>query len=273
MMNKIGFKAESEKEILEIELEEENYEKNEIVPMESVVDVYFQSRGRTYPYYNDEFDLKEGDVVFVDGKLEGCRGVVTNVSYSFKIDMSVYKRVISVADNKVNGKVHINPRDVLTFDKNAFDYDKISSWIIPPKKEDFKTSVSGESFELETLEGLEVSKMSLDKGKEKFLDGDVKFLELKSTKGRAIVEGRYMYEIEFEYSEGKVSNLVCPCFNSATCSHEIAAMYKLELVLNDIHEKYREDYNGFFAVVDKILFIENVLIGEEGFSIDFSHRK
>ena len=35
----------------------------------------------TLPYYNDQFDLHRGDLVFVDGKPEGLRGRVVNVTY------------------------------------------------------------------------------------------------------------------------------------------------------------------------------------------------
>lgn len=45
-----------------------------VVPRKSVVQVYFAGRNLTLAYYNDRFDLKRGDVVYVDGKLEGMRG-------------------------------------------------------------------------------------------------------------------------------------------------------------------------------------------------------
>ena len=40
-------------------------------PKKSVVQVFFAARNRTLAYYNDQFDLHPGDIVFVDGKLEG----------------------------------------------------------------------------------------------------------------------------------------------------------------------------------------------------------
>ena len=42
-------------------------------PVRSVVTVRFEN-GKEYPYYNDEFNLNVGDVVFVDGKLAGQPG-------------------------------------------------------------------------------------------------------------------------------------------------------------------------------------------------------
>ena len=37
------------------------------IPRRSVVQVYFAANHRSLAYYNDRFDLKPGDLVFVDG--------------------------------------------------------------------------------------------------------------------------------------------------------------------------------------------------------------
>lgn len=71
------------------------------LPRKSVVQVYFAGRNMTLAYYNDQFNLHRGDIVYVDGKLEGMRGRVTEVNYNFKIKVADYKRVIAVADTTV----------------------------------------------------------------------------------------------------------------------------------------------------------------------------
>ena len=53
-----------------------------IVPKKSVVKVYFPGSGKKLAYYNDQFDLKRDDMVYVDGALEGHRGCVIEVSYN-----------------------------------------------------------------------------------------------------------------------------------------------------------------------------------------------
>ncbi len=58
----------------------------------------------TLAYYNDRFDLHCGDLVYVDGKLEGKRGRVVDVNYNFRINLADYKRVIGVADTNVSGR-------------------------------------------------------------------------------------------------------------------------------------------------------------------------
>ncbi|MDD6485277.1 MAG: hypothetical protein PUF72_12065 [Clostridiales bacterium] len=74
-----------------------------VQPKKSVVRVYFPHRGMGWAYYNDSFDLKVGDFVYVEGKLEGYRGQVTEVNYAFKIKLSDYKKVIAVIDTNVKG--------------------------------------------------------------------------------------------------------------------------------------------------------------------------
>ena len=73
-------------------------------PRKSVVQVRFPGWDKGLAYYNDQFDLKPGDRVYVDGKLEGQLGIVTAVNYNFKIKLSEYKRVIALVKTDVHGK-------------------------------------------------------------------------------------------------------------------------------------------------------------------------
>ena len=67
-------------------------------PVKSVVQVFFPDRNASYAYFNDRFDLQPGDLVYVEGKLEGFQGRVESVSHNFKIKLSDYKRVIGRAE-------------------------------------------------------------------------------------------------------------------------------------------------------------------------------
>ena len=64
-MNPIGFA----KECVSSRTESRAVERRAAEPVPSVVQVYFPSRSRELSYYNDRFDLREGDTVFVGGKL------------------------------------------------------------------------------------------------------------------------------------------------------------------------------------------------------------
>lgn len=123
MKFKIGFSAEAHKD--------ENVAQNlptaihTSEPRKSVVQVHFPTRNMTLAYYNDRFDLQRGDLVFVDGKLEGLRGRVVDVTYNFKIRLSDYKRVIAVADTKVSGEFHLAGSHFVTFDPSTLPFSKV----------------------------------------------------------------------------------------------------------------------------------------------------
>ena len=87
-------------------------------------------------YFNDLFDLKVGDRVYVDGKLEGQLGHVVDVSYNFKIKISDYKKVIAVVDTNVHGQFHMAGSHFVTFDPATIPAAQISMWFKAPAKED-----------------------------------------------------------------------------------------------------------------------------------------
>ncbi len=62
-----------------------------VVPKKSLVQIVFPGRGMSLTYFNDQFDLHKGDLVYVDGKLEGITGRVVDVHYNFKIKPSNYQ--------------------------------------------------------------------------------------------------------------------------------------------------------------------------------------
>ena len=102
MAFKIGFSVSEEKEKMTAPEPPDVSEEHE--PRRSVVRVQFPQRNMTLAYYNDRFDLHCGDLVYVDGKLEGKRGRVVDVNYNFRINLADYKRVIGVADTNVSGR-------------------------------------------------------------------------------------------------------------------------------------------------------------------------
>ena len=122
MAFKIGFTADHKR----TRCEESVYQARQHTdaPHPSVVQVYFESRDRSWTYYNDRFDLHEGDLVYVEGKLEGVRGRVVEVSYNFRIKLADYKRVIAVADTAVHGEFYVARSHFVTFDRAAIPAEK-----------------------------------------------------------------------------------------------------------------------------------------------------
>lgn len=239
MAFKIGFAAEF--------LENKRMESKSAVPepaaapRRSMVQVYFAERNMNLAYYNDQFDLHCGDTVYVDGKLEGMRGRVTQVSYNFKIKVSDYKRVIAVADTAVNGRFFMAGSHFVTFDRAALPGSKVVTWYKAPAKEDdaFVSGSDDTAFCLDDLWGMNVSAGIAERGHNYYTESRVRYISLDGSKGYAIVEGSTAYEVEFEYRDGTISGLICSCFCSCSCKHEFAAMLQLKEALGRIEKKLR----------------------------------
>ena len=255
----IGFNAKLNKES-EINVSMEVC-KGVIEPKQSVVQVYFPHRGMGWAYYNDSFDLKVGDFVYVEGKLEGCRGQVTEVNYSFKIKLSEYKKVIAVIDTNVRGDLYLAGSHVVSFDKNAIPFAKVLTWFKAPENEEDYVSGNDDTntFTLEDLSKMKISHDAADRGHDYYMENRVAYIEVDGTHGHAIVEGSENYEIEFNYVDGVISNLKCSCFCSGACKHEFAAMLQLKETLELITKNYEKEYNDYFAVISKGVFMNTVM--------------
>lgn len=233
----------------------------------SVVRVYFSGNNKTLAYYNDQFDLHSGDMVYVDGKLEGMRGRVIDVSYNFKIKVSDYKRVIAVVDTSVKGQFFMAGSHFVTFDRAALPVSKAISWFKPPKKDDeeFVSGSDGTAFRLDDLISMNVSSAIAERGHDYYMENRVRYICIDGTKGFAIVEGSEAYEVEFEYMCGEISSLTCSCFCSCSCKHEFAAMLQLKETLAVICKNYEAVYReiGYFAAVNKGTLFAFAIDGKE----------
>lgn len=236
-------------------------------PRKSVVQVYFSGRHMTLAYFNDQFDLHIGDMVYVDGKLEGLIGRVTEVNYNFKIKVSDYKRVIAVVDTDVHGQFFMAGSHFLTFDKDALPSSKAIRWFKAPSKDDdeFVSGSDNTTFSLDDLTGMWITSVTAERGHEYYMENKVRYISIDCTKGYAIVEGTKAYEVEFEYHGGEISQLVCSCFCSYNCKHEVAAMLQLRETLQIIEKNYKEEFErtGYFAAVDKGVMFSFAIGGKE----------
>lgn len=239
----------------------------EITARKSVVQVYFPARDRSYAYYNDQFDLKCGDMVFVEGKLEGLRGRVIEVNYNFKIKLSDYKRVIAVVDTNVNGEFYMAGSHFVTFDAMALPRNKVITWFKAPEMEDdeFVSGSDEDSFFIDDLSGMNISNHIAERGHEYYANNKVRYICVDGERGYAIVEGSEVYEVEFEYRNGEIRNLVCSCFCSYNCKHEFAAILQLRETLELIEKHYADTYknSGYFAAVCKGVLFGMAVDGKE----------
>lgn len=233
----------------------------------SLVQVHFAGRNMTLSYYNDRFDLHCGDLVYVEGKLEGLRGRVTEVNYNFKIRLSDYKRVIAVVDTSVSGRFFFAGSHFVTFDRAVLPAEKARPWFKAPtaEEEEFVCGSDGTSFLLDDLGGMGVSASVAERGHNYYWDNKVKYISLDGDRGYAIVEGSEAYEVEFRYCDGEISETVCSCYCSYPCKHEVAVMLQLKELLSRIEEHYADEFerSGYFAAVSKPTLFTFAVDGKE----------
>lgn len=230
----------------------------------TVVRVRFDGVTKELDYYNDRFDLRVGDLVFVDGKLEGVRGCVTAVSRDFRIRKEDYKRVVGVADTDVRGRLCTAGSFLITFDKSTLNYEKVRSWVMPTAKNDkYYVNYGGSGAVMDDIAGLGIDRQSAERGAQYFREKRVRFLSLDGDRCRAIVEGTEHYEVELRYADGRVWAPACDCPCFGPCKHEAAAVLQLGELLKTVNERFApsfEDTCYFAAVYTPLLFstvIEN----------------
>ena len=240
---------------------------SQVVPRKSVVQVYFADENRSLAYYNDKFDLHQGDLVFVDGKLEGKRGRITDVSYSFKIKVSDYQRVIAVADTNVKGQFFMSGSHFITFDRVALPREKAITWFKAPPKDDdeFVCGTDDDKFCLDRISDMEVSEAVAKRGHCYYVENRVRYISIDGNKGYAVVMGGEAYEVDFEYHNGEISHLSCTCFCTYRCKHEFATMIQLKETLELISKYYEDEYenSGYFAAVAKDTMLALAIDGKE----------
>ncbi len=225
-----------------------------------MVQGHFPGRGMPLTYYNDRFDLQIGDSVYVDGKLAGIRGKVTEVCRNFKIRPSDYQRVICRVDTEVRGQFLLTGGHFMTFDRTSIPFDKVLPWFCAPCGEEYVTGSDDSGFFLDELEEMDIRPVIEARGEEYYADGRVVYLSLDSCRGRAIVRGTNPYEVEFDLQNGWVSHLTCTCPCAFTCKHEYAVMRKLQESL----EFLVDDFGGcddYFASIDAATLLSHAHFG------------
>ena len=262
MKFKIGFHADSSSTPADTRKNEPVNQITEI--RKSLVEVYFPVRNRAYSYYNDRFDLHTGDNVYVEGKLEGLLGVVTNVNYNFKIKLSDYKRVISIVDTSVKGELFFADEALLTFDRTVMPYEKVLSWFkaVTPDEEEIVSGNDNTSFPLEEIPCWPIEPEVMKRGFEYLKDDRVKYICVDNGQGKAIVVGSNVYEIEFTLNEGEISGLTCNCYCNGLCKHDAATLMFLKSMMDIIAEEYIEKFeeSDYFAAVNKTAFYSFVVV-------------
>ena len=98
---------------------------------------------------------------------------------------------------------------------------------------------------------MKVSQAVWERGREYYVDNHVRYICVDNGYGRAIVEGEHAYEVEFNFADGEIRNLICSCPCGYTCKHEVAAMMQLKEALDLITKHYTDLHYVYFAAIVK----------------------
>lgn len=229
-------------------------------PVVSLVRVRFDCFDKELTYFNDRFDLKEGDRVFVSGKLAGKIGYITSVSTKFKIRLSDYERVIAVAQTPIHGSYVPVIDKMLSYDSIALSPEAFRTWFLPPeeKNEDENYEIvygDGYVIPLDDPHSAEdVDHAVFERAMEYLRSGRIGYVSVKNGVGRAYVQGREWYELEFRLHDGRIEGAYCGCLYAGLCKHLLAVAIMLSVFAN--HGKL--DLARDFVLIDANRFYEMI---------------
>ena len=141
----------------------------------------------------------------------------------------------------------------VSFDASVLPYEKIRTWYLPPVKEEdeYETGNDYTVITLDKLGEMKVSQAIWERGRQYYMDNHVRYICVDAGHGRAIVEGEHAYEVEFDFADGEIRNLICSCPCGYICKHEVAAMMQLKETLELIEKQYADLHHGYFAAMVK----------------------
>ncbi len=209
-------------------------------PVKSLVRVRFPSRGCCYAYYNDRFDLHEGDLVFVSGQMAGVCGAVESVTYKFKINLKQYQRIVAQPNVCFSGSYMPVLKMMVSLDRDAVSPDLFRTWVKAPFADDDENKpdyVTGEGYSLD-LESFEkdedAEEIILSRAEDYCEERRVRYISVRDGVGTAFVEGTTWYELNFRFENGRVSELYCECPYPGLCKHSLAVLITLRALIRKL---------------------------------------
>jgi len=241
-------------------LVEDKANANMFVPC--IADVFFPEEMVNRRYLNDSFNLKEGDIVFVDDDLCEFRGIVEEISYKFKVRKNDIGKIIAVADLDVPGEYFLAENNLISFDKTAATREKARSWYFGGEDEnEYVVGENNEKIPMDNPDAAEIYPHIKNRGFNYYLENRVKYLSIDADKGYAIVQGTEPYELEFNISEGIISNFSCTCYCAYNCKHMYATMLQLRHDMDLVKDEYLEECgdSDYFSAINDDLIINRII--------------
>ena len=238
---------------------------NEILePVKSLVRVRFETFDRELTYFNDLFNLKEGDRVFVSGKLAGKVGYITSVTTKFRIRLSDYERVIAVAQTPVHGSYVPVMDKMLSYDSIALSPDEFRTWFFHPEEpvDGPEEIIYGDGYVIplddpHKAEG--ATPPVFDRALEYCRTGKIGYVSVRDGVGRAYVAGSEWYELEFTIRNNAIQEAYCSCPYAGLCKHLLAVAIMLSVMAGN----GKLDLTRDFVLIDTNRFYEMIRHNEQ----------
>lgn len=208
-------------------------------PVRSIVEVRFLEDGKLLSYYNDRFNLKVGDIVFVSGKYAGKMGIVNAVTTKFKINLANYQKIIACPVFTLSGTFNPMWGMMVSADRTAIpSAEMFRDWVKPPLSDEQETEIiygDGYSFDLDSFEtDGDVNQTILERALDYCKEGKIRYLSINQGIGTAFVEGTLWYEVNFVYHDGKITEMYCDCPYPGLCKHNLAVLLMLRALLHEL---------------------------------------
>lgn len=247
-------------------------------PRKCLALVEFEDFFKPLSYFNDQFDLEVGDLVYVEGKLEGKRGRVIEIASSFHIKTNDYKKIVAVADTKLCGDIHLCGKYAFDLEGDVLPVEKVRTWFFSPCEisESFLER-SGKTYKLDDEKSWHFKEDERKRGEQLFTADKVVYLSVHDLCAYAIVQGTEdFYEVQIPLAFGEKGYEfyapVCECFCFGTCKHQYAALLQLKKLQNMLTRFFGDTNRECedFAAVNTDLLYRCCIVGKERGKLSFN---
>ena len=220
-------------------------------PVRSLVSISFDRMNHPLTYYNDQFDLKPGDRVFVTGKLEGEIGLVESVTTKFRVRISDYQKVISLAQTPIHGVYAPKGNMMLSYTADALMPEDFRKWVLPPHEAEEQSEddvVFGDGYEIpledpSTAEGVDPA--VFDRAIDICRSGRIGYVSVRNGEGKAFIRGSRWYELDFTLNGSMIQEAYCECPYAGLCKHLLA----VGVILNVMRRNDDIDLDRDFTLI------------------------
>lgn len=236
--------------------------------VKSVVTVLFDN-GKDYPYYNDKFNLKVGDRVFVDGKLAGKIGTVIKVTTKFKVSTKYYKMVLEKLNPEFHGTFKKAENFMLSKGINIIPFEQMKAWLKAPvivfdnDDESEEEFYIGEGYECSLINIPESEDVEIEEYQNAFdelLSDNIKAITVNNGIGQAIVKSNHTHIVDFKMEGDKITDIYCECMTPEFCRHALAVCIAIKTFID---EKHISNEDSFTALNTELFnFMVNLANGE-----------